>query len=74
MELRGREPNSFRKQGSRTEDAEYWIRRAVALAPDDAHAHKHLGKWTLGNKSGNDLLYRSIFLDYRPIVAGTRST
>ncbi|KAL7643413.1 UNVERIFIED_CONTAM: hypothetical protein RMT77_005395 [Armadillidium vulgare] len=29
--------------GSKFEEAETWLRRAVALAPDDALAHKHLG-------------------------------
>lgn len=30
-------------QGSRAEEVEQWLRRAVALAPNDPHAHKHLG-------------------------------
>lgn len=33
--------------GSRVEEAEQWLRRAVALAPNDPHAHKHLGQLLL---------------------------
>lgn len=33
--------------GSRVEEVEQWLRRAVALAPNDPHAHKHLGQLLL---------------------------
>ncbi|CAL4121793.1 unnamed protein product, partial [Meganyctiphanes norvegica] len=33
--------------GSRVEEAEQWLRRAVALAPEDPHPHKHLGQLLL---------------------------
>lgn len=37
-------PHRFLPQGSNAEEAEQWLRRAVALAPNDALAHKHLGE------------------------------